>query len=46
MTKKLGLTEKMKKACLIFYKVYKYQTLEDWKNVIWTDKTSVVVRSC
>ena len=33
----------MKKACYSFYQAYKDQTLEDWKNVIQTDETSVVL---
>lgn len=41
-TRKPGLTPKMKEARLAFYLQYKDWTLEDWKNVIWSDETSVV----
>lgn len=44
-TKKSGLTEEMKKARLMFCKMYEHWTLEDWRNVIWTDETSVVIGS-
>jgi hypothetical protein len=40
---KPGLTEVMKKARLKFCKDYEHWTLEDWKRVIWTDETSVVL---
>ena len=40
-TVKPGLTLDMKKACYNWCKAYEHQEMEDWKNVIWTDKTSV-----
>jgi hypothetical protein len=40
---KLGLTEDIKKARLAFCKDHKHWTLEDWKKVIWTDETSIVL---
>jgi transposase len=40
---KPGLTEAIIKARLAFCKVYKDWTLEDWKNIIWTDETSVTL---
>jgi hypothetical protein len=42
-TKKPGLTDKMKAARLKFCQDHADWTLEDWKNVIWTDETSVVL---
>jgi hypothetical protein len=42
-TKKPGLTEKMKTERLQWALDHKDKTLEDWKNVIWTDETSVVL---
>jgi transposase len=42
-TVKPGLTEEMKKARLEFALRYKDWTLEDWKSVIWSDETSVVL---
>jgi hypothetical protein len=33
----------MKKAQIEFCKAYEHWTLEDWKRVIFTDKTSVVL---
>jgi hypothetical protein len=36
----------MKKACLEFALKYENWTLEDWKNVIWSDETSVVLNHC
>ena len=42
-TRKPGLTEEMKEARLQFALRHKYWTLEDWKNVIWTDETSIVL---
>jgi hypothetical protein len=42
-TRRPGLTPSMKAARLAFCKKYQYWTLEDWKNVIWTDETSVVL---
>ena len=40
---KLGLTEEMKKAQLEFCKAHEHWTLEDWKKVIWTNETSVIL---
>jgi hypothetical protein len=40
---KPGLTEDMKKARLGFCKAHEHWTIEDWKKVIWTDETSVVL---
>jgi hypothetical protein len=40
---KPGLIEAMKEAQLAFYKAHEHWTLEDWKKVIWTDKTLVVL---
>jgi transposase len=40
-TCKPGLTAAMKAARLKFCQDHKDWTLEDWKNVIWTDETSV-----
>jgi hypothetical protein len=42
-TTKPGLTDEMKKARLAFYKAHEHWTLEDWKRVIWTDETSVIL---
>ena len=42
-TKKLCLTKAMKEARLQFALRYKDWTIEDWKNVIWSDETSVVL---
>jgi hypothetical protein len=42
-TKKPGLTDEMKAARLKFCRDHADWTLEDWKNVIWTDETSVVL---
>src|ERR1700677_3989725 len=42
-TKKPGLTDKMKAARLKFCRDHADWTLEDWKNVIWTDETLVVL---
>jgi hypothetical protein len=44
ITKKPGLTPSMKEARLQFCLRYQNWTLEDWKAVIWSDKTSVVLR--
>jgi hypothetical protein len=38
-----GLTNEMKEARLKFCLEHEYWDLEDWKNVIWTDETSVVL---
>ena len=40
---KPGLTEKMREIRLEWAKTYKNWTIEDWKNVIWTDETSVIL---
>ena len=40
---KPGLTETMKKARLEFCKAHENWTLEDWKRVIWTDETSIIL---
>jgi len=45
-TRKPGLTIKMRKARLAFALRHKDWTLEDWKNVIWLDETSVVLLHC
>ena len=42
-TRKTGLTQAMKDARLEFCLLYEHWTLEDWKRVIWTDETSVVL---
>jgi hypothetical protein len=42
-TKKPCLTKAMKEARLQFALRYKDWTIEDWKNVIWSDETSVVL---
>jgi len=42
-TRKPGLTEEMKKARLDFALRHEHWTLEDWKNVIFSDETSVVL---
>jgi hypothetical protein len=42
LTRKPGLTALQKKARLDFYLKYKDWTLEDWKDVIWSDEISVV----
>lgn len=44
-TKKPGLTIAAKAARLAFCEKYKDWTLEDWKAVIWSDETSVVLGS-
>ena len=44
-TRKPGLTKAMKKARLKFCKDHEHWTLEDWKNVIWSDETSVMLGS-
>lgn len=43
-TIKSGLTEEMKQARYDFAVKYKDWTVEDWKRVIWTDETSVVMQ--
>jgi hypothetical protein len=41
--RKPGLIKKMKIKCLKWCIEYKDWTLEDWKNVIWSDKISVIL---
>lgn len=42
-TRKPGLTQKMREERLRWCKDHEDWTLEDWKNVIWSDETSVVL---
>jgi len=42
-TRKPGLTEQMKKERLQWCLDHEHWTLEDWKKVIWTDETSVIL---
>jgi transposase len=42
-TWKPGLTEEMRQARLAFALAHQHWTLEDFKNIIWTDETSVVL---
>jgi len=42
-TKKPGLSKAMRKARLDFCLAYQHWTLKDWKKVIWTDETSIVL---
>ncbi len=42
-TTKPGLTAAMRKARLEWALAHRHWTLEDWKNVIWTDETSVML---
>ena len=42
-TCKLGLTKAMKEARYYFAKRFEHWTLEDWKKVIWSDETSVLL---
>jgi len=42
-TTKLGLNDAQKANRLVFCCKYQYWTLEDWKKVIWSDETSVVI---
>jgi transposase len=42
-TRKPGLTKQMREDRLRWCLKYKDWTLEDWKNVIWLDETSVVL---
>ena len=44
-TKKPGLEPAMMEARLQFCLRYQHWTIEDWKNVIWTDETAVVLNS-
>lgn len=42
-TRKPGLTKKMKAERLQWCHNHKHLTLEEWKNIIWSDETSVVL---
>jgi hypothetical protein len=42
-TRKPGLTKRMKEERLAFCYQHEHWTLEDWKNVIWSDETSIVL---
>jgi transposase len=42
-TRKPGLTKKMKEERLAWCRTHEHWTLDDWKNVIWSDETSVVL---
>ena len=42
-TRKPGLSQAQKDARMKFCEAHKNWTLEDWKNVIWSDETSVVI---
>lgn len=42
-TRKPGLTKAMREARLAWCLEHRDWTLEDWKNVIWTDETSVIL---
>ena len=42
-TRKPGLTKKMREERLKWCEAHKDWTLEDWKSVIWSDETSVVL---
>jgi transposase len=42
-TWKPGLTNDMRQKRLAFALEHQHWTLEDWKNVIWTDETSVIL---
>ena len=42
-TRKPGLTQKMKKERLEWCRQHQHWSLEDWKNVIWSDETSIVL---
>lgn len=42
-TRKPGLTTRMKEERLDWCKSHAHWTLDDWKNVIWSDETSVVL---
>jgi len=42
-TRKPGLTKKMKEERLAFCRHHQHWTLEDWKNVIWSDETSIIL---
>lgn len=42
-TRKPGLNREQRKARLEFCLAHQHWTLEDWKNVIWSDETSVIL---
>ncbi|KAJ5511785.1 hypothetical protein N7453_003888 [Penicillium expansum] len=42
-TRKPGLTKAMREARLAWCLEHRDWTLEDWKNVIWTDETSIIL---
>lgn len=42
-TRKPGLTKKMRKERLDWCLRHQHWTLEDWKNVIWSDETSIII---
>ncbi|KAJ5637913.1 hypothetical protein N7490_007792 [Penicillium lividum] len=42
-TRKPGLTQRMRNERLTWCLAHQHWTLEDWKNVIWTDETSVLL---
>ena len=42
-TRKPGLTKKMRRDRLNWCLQHEHWTIEDWKNVIWSDETSVVL---
>jgi hypothetical protein len=42
-TRKPGLTKKMRAERLKWCLDHQHWTLEDWKNVIWSDETSIVL---
>jgi hypothetical protein len=42
-TRKPGLTEKMKRERFQFCLLHQDWTVEDWKRVIWSDETSVII---
>ena len=44
-TKKPGLDSIMKEARLQFCLRYQHWTIDDWKNVIWTEETSIILGS-
>jgi hypothetical protein len=43
ITKKPGLKAAIKEARLAFALKYEHWTLEDWKNVIWSDETTIIL---
>lgn len=43
LTRKPGLNKEQKVAHLQFYFDHQHWTLEDWKYVIWSDETSVIL---